>query len=343
MRLRPRGSSLLSKKTVLVLGAGASSEYHLPVGSELAKQIAGLFDADGDVNSLGFRDDVFRRFVAYSSLGKLGSAQDIRYATRRIADGLPKSGSIDEFLYINSNKPMVVKIGKAAIAYSLLMAEKSAGILPSGDISNLKSNFVAPKTYMHELWGLLRRGHSTADFSGVFDNLSVVSFNYDRVFISAMRELLTSTFDAQHDAICEIVGKFTIIYPYGSLGEWSPGMQAWRGEKDLFERIDRATGSILTYYESQALHRVSECHACIEDADNIVFLGFGFHDQNNNFIPRGEISQGKSIYATTRGLKNTRVLKVRGMLRDKFNANDAFFHFKPAACHELVDEILDWL
>jgi hypothetical protein len=105
---------MLKSKTVFVLGAGASSEVDLPVGSGLAKTISKKLD-------IRYTDDGHQipgaDWNLYSTFR--GLFQDDRSAchraARKIADGIKLANSIDEFLDRHRSDKMALAYGKLAI------------------------------------------------------------------------------------------------------------------------------------------------------------------------------------------------------------------------------------
>src|SRR2546423_9819863 len=99
---------MITRPTVLVLGAGASADYGFPLGYRVVTQIChGLTSPN---------EDLHKRL-----LGCAFSANDIE--SFRIALELSAQLSIDTFL---ENRPDFLKIGKAAIACCLIPCESQA-------------------------------------------------------------------------------------------------------------------------------------------------------------------------------------------------------------------------
>src|SRR5260221_13137659 len=105
---------MFPSKTVFIIGAGASNEVGLPVGSQLKALIGDKLDlrfqagyrpvGQGDLAIL----DVLRQ-------GVQTKLNDYLAAGWRIRDGLPLSSSIDDFIDAHRDDQLVAQCGKVAI------------------------------------------------------------------------------------------------------------------------------------------------------------------------------------------------------------------------------------
>ena len=116
---------MLREKTVFIVGAGASREFNLPVGTQLAQMISQKlninFDNWGEGKATGDHDlfDAVRRHAN----GDAGSFQQSGWLIR---DGIVLASSIDDFLDSHRHDEKVVLMGKMAIAKCIIEAERSS-------------------------------------------------------------------------------------------------------------------------------------------------------------------------------------------------------------------------
>jgi hypothetical protein len=117
-------------KTVFVLGAGASHEIGLPLGSDLAKTISQKLDIRFE--DTGRPKSTGGDYPLYETLrGKFRSeAREYQRAGWMIRDGVLLANSIDDFLDRHASKPHVVKYGKLAIVASIVDASAPTSSLP---------------------------------------------------------------------------------------------------------------------------------------------------------------------------------------------------------------------
>ena len=109
---------MLKKNTVFVIGAGASKEFGLPVGTELAIAIS---------DKLNIRFDDFQQKLVSGDLDLFRNVSNSRdagvtqQAAWLIRDGIILANSIDDFLDVHRHDEEVVRYGKAAIVKCILM------------------------------------------------------------------------------------------------------------------------------------------------------------------------------------------------------------------------------
>src|SRR5271169_6402519 len=113
---------MFKKRTLFVLGAGASAELKLPIGGELAKKIASLLTVDpqSPQNPDGER-----------LLGQLYDRYPLPHngyhrAAQAISEGVAFANSIDDFLDRHSADENIQRVGKAAIVRAILTAERES-------------------------------------------------------------------------------------------------------------------------------------------------------------------------------------------------------------------------
>ena len=124
---------MFKRRTLFVIGAGASHEAELPVGAKLAESIA---------ERLVLRDDSTGQTRPaepdlYSQLRRAHpqAGNELVAAYKKIREGVILSNSIDDFLHVHRNDPHIVEVGKAAIVNAIVAAE--AGSRPYVDHSNM--------------------------------------------------------------------------------------------------------------------------------------------------------------------------------------------------------------
>jgi len=95
---------MFQKKTVIVIGAGASKEVNLPVGAELTGRIAGLLDIQRQGARQVHGDTVLLAAIQEAVRRDGPSDGDISAHVKacwRIRDAMPQAMSIDEFMDSN--------------------------------------------------------------------------------------------------------------------------------------------------------------------------------------------------------------------------------------------------
>jgi hypothetical protein len=129
---------MLKKRTVFVIGAGASAEFGLPVGSQLQQHIAELVN-------MKFEDFGYQQKSGdaklFESLKREHRSEINAYieAGRHIHDAVGLSHSIDNFMDSHQSNSRVVEVGKLGIARAITKAERQSKLFvdPSNSHSDL--------------------------------------------------------------------------------------------------------------------------------------------------------------------------------------------------------------
>lgn len=235
---------MINQRTVLILGAGASSDYGFPLGRGLRNLICGIKEhAKSLIADAGFTEANIDEFV-----------NDLRHSGYQ---------SVDSYLEGN---PEFKSVGKAAIAACLIPYEIPTSLFPPG----------APNLHWYELL-LNMMDNPIGEF--VNNPLSVVTFNYDRSLEFYLFRALATRYRSEARA-ADAMAQFQLIHLHGSLGtlrqldsngreyddKLSPSAISNASEKIII--VSEASGETVEFGQAQQLLR---------KAQRIVFLGFGYH------------------------------------------------------------------
>jgi hypothetical protein len=139
-----------------------------------------------------------------------------------------------------------------------------------------------------------------------FRNVTLVNFNYDRTVEHFLYVWFQMKFGLSEAEAKATVSGLKIIRPYGTVGplDWQHG----DGEgvafgsdvgEDLVKLV-KLSRSILTYTEQNLTNEVrSQISTSIYNARMIVFLGFGFHQQNMSLLQGRSAERWRRVFATT--------------------------------------------
>lgn len=274
---------MFKDNTVFVVGAGASNEFGLPVGSGLVKKIKEncVFDIDqwGQI-----KNGPAPIFSHYDRLFGRNDPEKVREfnlrltASRQIRDGIDSADSIDEYIYRYSHDPIVAEVGKLQIAYAISLAEETSSL--SGDTGFPNDIERADNTWIWTFVKALINGLKASDTDKIGANITIICFNYDRCIEHYLEYALTRSFHGMSLIEArEIVGRIKIIHPYGSLGQLSefPFGHAYE--------FARMAENIITWSETiRDENTVPDMRLAIKTAETIVFLGFGFANQNMQLL-----------------------------------------------------------
>lgn len=243
---------MINKKTVLVLGAGASKPYGLPLGTEL-------------------RDSVIRAANNFAPYQKILGIEFTNNQYTEFTKTLAHSGfsSVDAFLEENSKW---LEIGKAAIALELLKAEWKS-------INNLFPP-KQPKDHWYEtLWSHLKAPSWTAFKK---NEISIITFNYDRSLEHYLITLLCNQYKIKPDIASKGLASLPFLHVHGHLGSYlnSKGENSF-GNTITKEQFNIARSGIQIVHENEGdTPEFLMAQKSIREAERVLFIGFGYHPKN---------------------------------------------------------------
>lgn len=293
-------------KTLFVVGAGASCEFGLPAGAALRDQIAAAVDFSKE------NGDSFLR----SAISEMEDSAAGFSAASIIANGIGLSPSIDRFLDIYKFHPSVTYVGKLAIARLILVSECNSTLFPrlgegvfnrGGGLrfDKAESGRLAPRdTWLGKLFSILQEDIRREGPQHLFDGISFISFNYDRCIEHFLYHAVQKLLSLSADDAARVASGVQILHPYGSVGplRWqSPGRFVDFGDDQLYtSHLRKAAENVQTFTErvsDEAL--LQELRTEMGTARRIVFLGFGFHNQNMDLLRPETTANAAEVFATT--------------------------------------------
>jgi len=295
---------MIRTKTTLVVGAGASCELTMPSTAELLDRIAqGL-----DFYRFGGERMTKDSTMLLRHLSKLaerpGHPQDKLYAaTERLRVSSRLGQMIDTIIEQNDDNPLVSICGKLAITHFIGQGESKASLRPEpkieGDLPLLIGEY-----WLVELGRLITGGVPRSKVDQCFDNLSIVSFNYDRSIEHFLPFALVTAYGMTLQEAQRLVSaKLNIIHPYGTIGRlpWEAGERPdvdWGVENPWnllnLQSCLRTHGELMR--DTRALLAV---RGAMQQSQRVVFMGFGYHPQNLDLLIDGSFSHNPEVLATT--------------------------------------------
>lgn len=259
---------MLTRPTVLIVGAGASKRFGFELGAELSHNIVSGLSPGSDphhtlINHAGIRNDAIdafrRRFQSAS-----------RY-------------SIDAFL--EGKEEETVRIGKTALAWRLMSKE------------NEDTLFSFENNWLREMCAQL-----DTRFDSFGENrLSILTYNYERTIEHFLFSMLASQNSNERECV-EVMKKIPIIHLHGRLG-YLP----WEGKPEKsrrYEPVVNADSLRISVENIKVIHEAEPdetdrdfkwAKELISAADQIVFLGFGYNETNLHRLGIEEFPDGKSV------------------------------------------------
>lgn len=261
------------KTTTFIVGAGASTDFGLPVGGQLVDRI---------------RDRLVHEIINPGPRPILDAAMncgldgDFEQAAKEIAGGMIAARSIDRFLHSRTGDELVKVVGKCAIAAVLSSAEgnSSLAVTDENNWLDVQMKLTSSKSsWLYELFAILNEGLRKEDYSKMFKETKFVVFNYDRCIERYIYLALVHIGGCSPNEAEDIVKEIPIVHIYGSLGPIGQSDDAilyGKGES----RLSEIWNKIRTFTESADEKILFDARNLIHSSEAIVFLGFAFDDLN---------------------------------------------------------------
>jgi hypothetical protein len=309
------------RRTLFIVGAGASSEAGLPIAKGLIDIIANKLDFRMQNGSRlqGFGDDDILDIFQQHEKTRQGM-QAYFEAAWRVRDGIVYSNSIDTFLDVHREDPRIQLCGKMAIVKSILEAEQKSKLFVDRDGRQYADLEGLRKTWFFDFARHLSDGIRTNEINRIFEKVSFVIFNYDRCVEHFMYNALRHHYGLDEADASVVMGTLKVIHPYGDIGRlpwqhkdgFSFGFTANRANMEFMaSRIKTFTEQIEEQDVLFAIHRE------VEVADTLVFLGFSYHPENMRLLNLGEHCKTERIFGTAFGLSPSNVEEILNDLRQR--------------------------
>lgn len=265
---------MVNNPTVLVLGAGSSMHLNYPLGQKLVQLV---IEETNSTNKA-----LYKALIRADYDGS--DIQPFRDALR-----LSGRSSVDAFL---EHRPEYISIGKLAIAHELIKREDM--------------NILFSLTNNEHWYPWLYQKLDTGDFeSFANNNLSIITFNYDRSLEMYLFTALKNSYGKTDDQVSQVISKISIIHVHGQLANLPWQAKNWRQYTPNFNNSELKTGADLIKIIHENIDSDEEfkkARELLEDAVFIYFLGFGYHETNMDRINISRLSNNASIIGTCFGL-----------------------------------------
>ncbi len=287
-----------------VIGAGANSEIGFPTGQQLKASIATALSFKFDAGALTSGDANLYRHITNQFGNNTHKYIEAGYA---LVNAIDSFISIDEALHFISNRPEAIALGKSAITNEILKAEHKCTLFNEFDPQTPKLE-KAKESWLHTFFSMAISSLTYETIEKAFANVTIIDFNYDRSFEFYILGALQTKTGLSENMAKSILNKLRIIKPYGSLGQLFPADNAASFGENIahdYVRLFAISDSIRTYTEHNFSTEIQQsiCKA-IEASQAIVFLGFGFHDQNMKLLKIDNSSVLRKVFATVKGINS---------------------------------------
>ena len=340
---------MISKKTVLVLGAGASVDYEFPSGEKLIQKIIDF--CSGKPNSSEVFNQNLLALILHKHFQNNGIKKTLyecyeiveRFRVQ-LANANPRS--IDDFIASNNTMGFDI-VGKACIV-----------LVISSHESNSNSKF--SEGWYRYLWNKIYDGNREGMKKNL-KNLTIITFNYDRSLEYYLYNRMQNLFGMTSQQTGKLFNENVVVYHmYGQLGsfEWQQrdslvnnyemiDLKIFKNKdinpesidfdhrvsfinslpqkiveskdpKEINQKLEyllKLTNEIKTYKEV-ASNTEQVILERFYNADILFFLGFGYHEQNLRCLNPQQREVLKPFYGTTYGFGKA---QIDGIQKDIIN------------------------
>jgi len=313
---------VFSSPTVIIIGAGSSVDYGLPLGKALWDQI--VSDCDTLPNHLSeyiaknivasadvyFRDTSSDNPKAYAFFQLMRDAQGrVEYQqAKALAETVKRANvhdNVDDFVrdHPSLKKPMQALIAGNLFAHLYQKENGKSGwnLRPYLFASPLQGGpFPKAENWVRRFAGLCRDRLQpiSGGVSPVKACVTVISFNYDRLMETVLREF----WDKAETKYPRIDDCFMFLYPYGAFSELKrnvPDAGAW-----LVDQSERIAITEIVRSPQKALAREA-----LENARQVFMLGFSCSDTNMEWLGLNA-KPGKKVFAQNFRAHDKRLQRV---------------------------------
>jgi len=335
------------KKTVFVLGAGASCPYGYPSGARLRKSIC-------------LNQEFMQNYCDYLRNNKVDQADVIRRDVQQFKDAFTKSSikSIDIFM---ANNPKLAPVGKYIIAFEVFSAEQKSRFREEAKLwQELSRNppkswtktdsILRREDFQGEDWcsylynrfieGLIGRD-VLPDFS--IGDIAFITFNYDRSLEYFLYESFSNSFtEVPESQVIQFLKNLKILHVYGQIMplKWQDSNEGvdYKPQEISESLLQKAAKNIKTIYEQKESSELDEARSLLKKAEQIFFLGFGYAPENMEVLGLPGLIHPKClIYGTAFNLIKEEAERIESAINHGRRKAQDYFDTRPTKIESDVD------
>lgn len=296
-------------KTLIILGAGASKDFCriFPTGLELIKDINYHFLNERNAEEIQNTNGIYLSALTNQIAGTLGNDEglfrqikkqlwdiQLHYEWKSLRNNTDEPVSIDNFIYKQIKEGKLNAKAENIVKYSIYYLIKGT------EQAYAEGNYDPKKNWISELAEKL----SKVDFNNIIENLTIITFNYDRTF----ERYFTDYSNNYRSLSSEQVSRFhdNIKHVYDSLGRLNEIPFNLPNNK-----VDIIKGN---YQRIKLIDDRNEIELAITEADKyrkVHFIGFGYDETNMKLIRPGQFTSaslnGTAYYYTPTQITDLKV------------------------------------
>jgi len=331
---------MIEKRTVFILGAGASRPYGLPTANQLRRDIIEKFRKSYGHHFTAHRETEEERIRrGYPTINDATTFLSV-------FDGPNDMESIDLFL---SRQPRLREIGKLAILLSILRHERESGF---------GNNAKEPhRDWYSYLYDRMTRELIGKDGYKEFgrNKVAFITFNYDRSLEHFLFRSFHSFEGATAQEVKEQIDRIDINHVYGKLSPlpWqdrdaSKALEYGADDSNSYGKLPGMVQNLYVVHEERMNPELEKARTAISKAERIFFLGFGYAKENLEALGLpGILKPTQLVYGTTMGFIDKEIVDMQlhlaeGLRYPQKPTEDtrSKVHLKDCDCVALLREFL---
>jgi hypothetical protein len=319
---------MIRRKTLFVIGAGAGAEIGMPLGDKLSGTISDKLNIRfGSGNEQISGDHGIMDALRIIAAEEKSDVNAFRAAGCNVASGIRYTRSIDSYLYAHTGDENIKRCAKLAIIKTILEHEKSCAVfIDNGhSVRDFKNQAAVDGSWLLPFMNILQdRISKSANLDEIFQNVSIINFNYDRCIEQFLWAALQQLFLIEGDHAARLVSSLPIIHPYGTVGclPWQSGAQVHFGQELSTGNLIVASNNIRTFNERvEEQDMLNQMAQLVNESERIVFLGMHYHEQNMELIRAAPLGRGGrvAVYGTAFQRSTSDIQIINGQIREMLN------------------------
>ena len=315
------------EKTLLVLGAGASKDFCriFPTGLELIKEINYHFLTEKKIPEVPESDGIYLSALMNHISRTFGNdielfrdiknklwAIQLGYEWRDLRNIVENAISIDNFIATQINEKKLNHKAADVIKYSIYYLIKGTEQALAEGKYDLSENWI----------NVLAHKVCENNIDSIINNLSVITFNYDRTFEKYFCKYLAKYIKLNSDQINQLQNK--VLHVYDSLGDLN---------EIPFELENNKVDILKNKYSRIKLiddrSKINISLSNVDDYKKVHFIGFGYDRTNLELLNLEQFTRA-TFSGTAYNFKDSQINE----LKSKYNINTI-----NVSCNKYIENI----
>jgi hypothetical protein len=212
------------------------------------------------------------------------------------------------------------RVGKAAIVKTILTAERESRLFRT--LRSKSTLAELDSTWYMKFFRMLGERVPAPNARQIFDKVAFIVFNYDRCLEHFLISALQLGYGMGQNEAVQTVDDCHIIHPYGIIADLSDrGSGIPFGGADNFDHdcVTPSAGVKIFTNQMAAGDLLKDIHQELIDAEQIVFLGFGYIDENMTLLRPNKRMNLKSVFGTAFEMSPSSIEEAKQKLAHFFN------------------------